>query len=233
MLFRSTHAADKASKGTIKAKKESVRRGPAPKDQAPPKVQERPTRSKNASETTATRHNAAEKAALEDAAKLFKPDIDDGTKRALAEFPKTRAGELSKILDGKNLDEVKAIMDAQPGVAKSVSNLNSPKGETAQVIQTKWELPDGTVVRVKETNPPGGKVDAYRREPSLSIAAVKRDVDGKPMPETYQNEAFKVSPQGVPVPKGPTDVDVAGLTPVQDKARVTAVMANGHRTLSR
>ena len=165
----------------------------------------------------------------------FKPTVDDGTKRALSAFPHTEGGKIARDLGGKTMDEVKQYMDANyPGALKSIDPLVPPPGQAAQVVQTKWELPDGTVVRLKETVPPGFKVDKFRGEPALSIAALKRDAAGAVMPESYQNEAFKIaSANGLPVPKGPNDIDVAGLTPAQAKQRVDALMNAGHQAIQR
>jgi hypothetical protein len=163
----------------------------------------------------------------------FSSSIDDGTKRALADFPKTDAAKIAKELDGKTLSEVKTHMDAYSGSQKSVSNLPSPPGQQAQVVQTKWELPDGTVVRAKETVPPGGNVDKWRQEPSLSISVLKRDINGNPLPEAYANEAFKVSSSGVPVPKGPNEVDTTGLSTEAAKKAIDAAMNAGHQSIAR
>jgi hypothetical protein len=94
-------------------------------------------------------------------------------------------------------------------------------------------LPDGTVVRAKETFPPGGTVDAFRKEPSLSVSVLKRDSEGFPLPDSYKNEAFKVSPSGAPVPKGPADVNVTGLSGQAAQGAIDAVMKFGHQSIGR
>jgi uncharacterized Zn-binding protein involved in type VI secretion len=164
----------------------------------------------------------------------FAPTVDDGTKQALAQFPQTKAGDIARDLNGKNLNEVKQYMDAHyPNAQKSTDALKPPPGQTNQIKQTKWILPDGTVVRVKETVPPGGKVDRFRNEPSMSVSVLKRDANGAPLPDSYQNEALKVTSDGTPVPKGPQDVDVSGLSPSQAAQRQDNVMAQGHRSIPR
>ncbi len=165
----------------------------------------------------------------------FASGIDDGTKRALDDFDTMDAGKVSRDLDGKKIDDVKKYMaDNYPDVKPEVNpNMKPVDGEVGKRVQTKWELPDGTVVRVKETDPIGGKADDWRREPTISVGVVKRDATGKPMPETYANEAFKVAPDGTPVPKGPKDVNTDGLSDADAKKAVDAVMNAGHRELER
>ncbi|HET8726253.1 MAG TPA: hypothetical protein VFO41_01975, partial [Alphaproteobacteria bacterium] len=164
----------------------------------------------------------------------FAPTVDAGTRKALADFSTTDGAKVARDLDGKTLDEVKQYMDTNyPSAPKTVSNLNPPPGQTEAVVQTKWELADGTVVRVKETNPPGAKVDRFRQEPALSVTSRKRDPSGQPLPESYQNEAFKISKDGVPVPKGPNEINTDGLTPAQARQRIDDMMNAGHRSISR
>lgn len=164
----------------------------------------------------------------------FSNDVDDGTKRALGSFDDTSAGKVSKDLDGKPLGDVKSHMDSQyPDAVKTETELRTPRGQSGKVVQTKWELEDGTVVRVKETDPIGGKVDRFRGEPALSVSSMKRDSSGNPLPDSFSNEAFKVSPDGTPIPKRPADVDVSGLSSADKAARIDYIMNAGHRSIER
>jgi hypothetical protein len=86
---------------------------------------------------------------------------------------------------------------------------------------------------VKETIPPGGYVDAFGREQSLSISVLKRDANGIPLPESFPNEALKVSSSGIPVPKSPKDVDITGLSDSAAESAIKAAMDAGHQSIKR
>ena len=174
---------------------------------------------------------------------LFKPagQLDPNTSSALSKFDApgstygANAKKLAKELDGMNGTDMLNHMKANHGPPR-VETLPSPPGTTHTVQQSTWELPDGTTVRVKETIPPGNKVDPFRTGPTQAILVRKPDLSGNPLPDSFQNEAFKVDSAGNAVPKSPKDIDPrhsSGMTNNEKDGFIRNVMDRGHTQTGR
>jgi hypothetical protein len=175
-------------------------------------------------------------------AKLFSPELLPEARAAIDRFndPKDSYGKDAKkaiaLMDGNTVDEQKTALEREFGPPTDVRGPLPPR--PPGVVQTKWVRPDGTVIRIKETNPPGGHVDKFRRrDPCYSVSVLKVDpTTGLPMPDSFDNEACKVNRNGEAVPKGDTDIDpllTSGMNEVKAAGFEKQVMDQGHQQGSR
>ena len=122
-----------------------------------------------------------------------------------------------------NMTEAQFLQKMAAEAPVSTTKLIGPAG--AQQPMTKWEYPDGTLVRYK----PNG--DAFSNGKATYSIEVKLT---RTVPDQNQaNIAFKVDPQGRAVPKGPPDVKnpYPGGS-VKEDAYEQQVMKLGHRSMS-
>jgi len=172
--------------------------------------------------------------------RLFKPagSLPQGTRDALAAFrdPASPYGKsapgIARDLAGKGKGEIETYMGDRHGPAK-FDILQGPDGPVGQQA---WHLPEGTTVRIKDTIPSGGYVDMFRRGPAYSVSVRKADAAGRPLADSFENEAFKLNRAGDGVPKYGADIDgrlTAGLTDLERRAFEDEVMGLGHISTGR
>jgi hypothetical protein len=155
---------------------------------------------KNAAKTLAdqlARETAQARAdsALQDPSKW---NLSEADKRALVDYQSGKKGgaaeRLSPDLNGKPLADVLATLDAEVSAGHATKvETTLPNGKPQSVYQ----FPDGTIIRVK----PSG--DAFVADPSYSVEVT---TDGVVNPTGQEGIAFKIGPDGKPVPKGPDTV---------------------------
>jgi hypothetical protein len=154
---------------------------------------------------------------------------DARVKQAFTDFGAGARGatgrSLAPILRGKTLDEMETILAARGGIRSPAQ-----RGATNIVAQGPYAYPqieylftDGTLVRLKPT---GG---VYGEGPMYSVEVQHRATSAH-VTNPQDNIAFKIDPDGRPVPKGESDIKnpYSKDQGVQRTAYKDEMIAHGH-----